>query len=211
MKIAFLNILYNSRGFFLLLLVGIGTSFSACTSKEVSHETFLAHYADPENEYLIRKSINEYQFTSTYKTKEVLAYRELESVYPVSRTLVDSIIDTYSEGCQFVFDIQPIEGKRQIEFAKIIQNADFFAELRAQLPQQMKLVYQGEEYDPEFFHIELGAELANRIRCLIGFAVIPTEDFTFVYNDQLFGAGRLKFPYDPSTLEHLEIPIKTKQ
>lgn len=200
------------------LVLGI---LAGCSSEPQTPVAYKGWFAAEENGCIKSKTIGNLEFVVQYRPAELMAIDELVHQSAVGTPAVDSVLATYGGSEYFLVRVRPKAELNQHtgdllqEFAPDYEAYDELAQkLSFELGQHLQLVTAGDTLEPALFHREPTYELGAEQRFLIAFQPekpATAREMTFIYDDELFRSGRLKFKFDidKTAIPPLPIPLRS--
>ena len=189
---------------------------TSCTNEPRTLGEYSAWFDDADNGYIKNLNIKNLTFSVQYRPIELMMLNDLVGVQPTASNL-DSIKGTYGESEYFLFTVGPGE-KFENASGDLIKNyshdygsyASIVKDFSFRASDHVQIVVDGDTLTPTLHHYEQGFELGAQQRILFAFqpaAPFDNANVQFIYDDEIFGAGRLKFKFkvDPSELPTLPI------
>lgn len=169
-------------------------------------------FLSEENGYIKIQNINGLNFRVLYKTKECMAINEIVAENHLSKEAIDSLINSYGKNEYFVFEVS-MEDDNTDAFRN---NSDDFADYKLKMnylsfnmQDAISLVAGDDTIKTSVYHYEKDYELEGKQNILFAFPydVTGKQDVTFIYDDKLFNAGKLKFKFNIDKNNIPELPI----
>lgn len=106
--------------------------------------------------------------------------------------------DTENKGhFEFLVEIAPSSDDYAIrsKFVELLTAPNFFDQYYSELSSKAILEVENEEYSPIIYHLERGKEMTGRLTLIYTFEAISADEVTFVFNDEVFNTGKLKYKF----------------
>jgi len=197
-----------------LLLAGGVLLFSAGRSAKPSTLTeYKVWFGNPDNGFLKERTVKNIRYSVQHRPAELMLLNELKAMPQATSATVQSLKESYGNSEYFLLQFGPNgEGPQQGDLLKNLANniedhAELYRDLAFDINTRVRLVVAGDTLEPTLSHYEQGYELSANQRFLFAFPTgdRSTEDMTFIYDDQLLEAGRLKFRFQENTIPTLPI------
>lgn len=166
---------------------------------------FEAWVANPANDLLKSKAINDLDFKLCYMPKEKLAINELKGEAYTEAQFRDACAH-YKGMSYFDLRIGLIKGSGELlkyELASPQQYNDRIDYMSFRMQKNIFLVQGKDTLYPGLYHFERIFEVAPFATVMLAFdnqKFDPKEQFTIVYDDQLFHKGYIKYNYGTNQL-----------
>lgn len=196
---------------FLLLLLQ-----ASCNTSISSIDDYKAWFNMPENGFVKSKIVNGFSFTVQHRPVDLMILNELKSFSNYDDKILDSLRDSYGNNKYFLLEISPEKDVTEgVNFYNLFSDYDSYSEavneLAFKLNEQLSLIIGGDTLKPSLHIYEQVYELSSVQKFLVAFQTEDKEmanQMTFVYNDDLFRAGRLKFNFTNKPEDIPQLPVK---
>ena len=199
-----------------ILVVAALLLLDGCVSDTIDRNEFRRWFYNTDNGLIKIRNVNNLTYTVQYRPIELMVLNEIKGI-DISQSFLDSLKDTYGSAEYFMLQIGPSnqEGVMNEDLLKS-DSRDYEAyaakvkSLAFHMQDKVTLIIDSDTLQPSLFHFEQGFELSAKQRVL--FAFQPTSDFNhgkmqFVLNDNLFGAGIMKFKFSINKSQLPSLPI----
>ena len=166
---------------------------------------FEAWVANPDNDLMKDKEMNDLDFKICYMPREKLAINELKGDGYTEAQFRDAC-KHYNGMSYFNFRIGLTKGSGELlkyELASAQQYNDRIDYMAFRMQKNIFLVQGRDTLYPGLYHFERIFEVAPFATVMLAFdnqKFKPEEGFTIVYDDQLFHKGYIKYNYGPDQL-----------
>lgn len=192
--------------FFLILLV-VGAC-SKISKKHLNAEQYMNWVENPKNGLVKVKSMNdEIEFTMQFRPIEHLILINHKKDELTSKLLVQEKQDI-GEALQYAkFRISMKNSNERVLSYDLVDESQYtnrIAYMSFDMQNDFSLIEGQDTLSCEMFHFVRNYDLAPYIDFSLGFKASKLDDFedkTFIYDDKIFGLGKLKFHIDKSDLE----------
>lgn len=205
--------MFKSNPFVFALLLFI----SACSQKKpVSYEEYMGWMGIPENGMVKSHSVNGLEIKVKFLPAEYLAYQELKNEKIILPAKRDSLLAFYSRSLTFLMVIGPDEAKKTEGdvMMKGVKSYEEFAQkamtMNFDMSQYVTLKTKEGEFKPVLSNMENVYGLSKSRNILFVFAPIELKDtaflhsneYDFVYEDQLFQIGINHFVFKKGDIDN---------
>jgi len=182
------------------------------TNERLPMNEFLAWVANDENELAKTKELNEIQYKMCYLPKQTMAYMELKDEAYTNEQFMQAC-EHYSEMSYFNFRLALTEGSGELlkyglgSAAEYNERVNYMA---FKMQDDIFLIQGKDTLHPGLFHFERIYEVAPYATVMLAFddkKFDKENEFTIVYDDQLFHKGYIKYNYRPKQL--IDLPNLT--
>lgn len=188
-----------------------------CSDSPKNLSEYAAWFKQEENGFVKARYINNLSFKVQYKPVDLMMVSEIKNSKERSTLNLDSLRATYGESKYFILQIGP-DQREERKSGDLIRNisADYAAYsdkvkyLSFYLKDQVTLICGKDTIPPDLYHYERSFELSPVQTFLFAFQseeALKGKDMTFVYQDELFNAGKLNFSFHIDESEMPEIKI----
>ncbi len=190
--------------------------FLLSCNKSMNNAADYFNYLDnPEHGICKVKDISDLEIKVKYLPAEYLTYQELknEKQNDINR---DSIIEIYQHNITFLVTVGPSKSaENSFDITKVgVSNMEEFKARSMQLNFNMKsafkLITDSQTLEPVFCEMENVYDLSFHRKFNVVFSPIEdkdelknTEEFTLVYNDELFNTGISKFKFSKDNINKI--------
>ena len=197
-------------------VLGVVLGFNNGPELPTSPQEFRAWFEQEDNGFIRTKTIGAVTFAVQQRPAELMAANEIFNS-TVTAEAAAAIQDGYRNSRYFALRISPTDAAgpqagdaMQAASLNFADYSDKIKYLSYHLQEHTQLVAGGDTIEPSIYHYERGYE-ANPVQTFL-FAFPRMEDraddaLTFIFNDPIFQAGRLKFRFDQEAQLVPEIPI----
>lgn len=188
----------------------------SCSQQPKDINDYISWFAKEETGFVKRKQLNNLTYTVQYRPVDLMIINELKTLNNPQKDDIDSLKKNYGHSKYFLLEISP-DNKGQ-NSGNLIKNfstdyesyKEIVEELAFNIQEQVELIIEGDTLAPRIYHYEQGYELSSNQRFLFAFQTkekIKANEMTFIYNDHLFGSGRLKFQFNLKNSNIPSLPI----
>ena len=168
-------------------ITGLTTSCST-TTKRVPASALNSFVADPSNGFIQSKEVGDFTVQVKYMPPTLLALMESDGV--PKRTVVDSLVNDKKEGLVFSMKLT----HESISFHELLKdNPGRYERLTGPLNQDLSVAIDDQIFPCKIHHFEADYGVSKSGVVSVYFDRPDAEEVTFIYNDQLFNLGPLKF------------------
>lgn len=194
--------------FFIILLVSCKKQQPATISE------YRYWFSEPANGYVQQRDINGIIYSIQYRPVELQIMNEVHEDQIYNDTQVHDLIASYGNGLCFLLEVKPSENIRETPTSNnpfnVYSRPEYYSILSESVPGALKLITNQDTLSPTLFHLEREYELANKIRFLFTFPgnkSLKKQKILVIYDDNVFGAGRIRFRFDLNKLIIPDLPI----
>ena len=171
--------------------------FSAC-NKTFNSEELKVFVLDQENGFLKTELVANTEYSVLYSHPQFEALKRIKDDQKASEELITELIQESSEQLIFYIRLRDINNKNLLK-KDIVDNKVYDERLMyllGDIKDDFSLLNGTDTISCSIHHFERGYGVNPSLNITLAFNK-PSKltDFTFIYNDQLFGAGKLKFQY----------------
>ena len=187
-----------------------------CDDKPQDIGEYKSWFTDIRNGYVKEIVIKDLTYSVQYRPRELMMLNDIIG-QDLSVNVIDSIRETYGNSEYFLLEIGPGQ-KLGDATGDLIKNysydyesyASIFNELAFHADENVLMIVGTDTLAPTLHHYEQGFELGTSQKILFAFHPAITSDNTdvvFIYDDEVFGAGRLRFKFNIDRSEIPQLPI----
>ena len=180
---------------------------AACGAREkLGPEAYVQHLSSDESPSLITKELNGVNYKLRLLTPEYMALSH--SRERLNKNEIMESLKNYTHQVSFVFVIEDSD-KNQGRVKSTVFNAEGYGNILAYANTDLKndfmLVREHDTLYCNLVHLEPSNSLQPLIRLSLAFNIpSPAEKgFTFLFNDNIFNNGPLKFAYSNQVMDNL--------
>ena len=169
------------------------------TPKSLTPKNYISWLRNPDNGLNKTKIINDLSFTMTYRTKEDLVILNNKRTQ-ITQRLLDKELNNLGDDLQYATFRIARDNSNQSVLQVGNMTQDTYTKRIAYMSFDMQkdfYVLEGNDtLNCQLFHFVRNYELAPYVEFSLGFdnsKSKTTKDKTFIYDDKLFGIGKLKF------------------
>lgn len=187
----------------------ISATFASCdTSTSLPPADLLAYVDDPANGCIQEKTIGQMQFSARYEPLDYKILKDLATDSTLSSARYQALRNDVKGYYYFIFKLGSASGEHP--FRQLVRSEQDYAKVfkyTQTLMQNDFYLEAGEKKIPcALYHMEGDYNILNYSLVSLAFdasGIVPGNDVTLVYNDQLFQNGPVKFTYSNQLLTHL--------
>lgn len=199
---------------FLCLIIFI----SGCQQKNKEPKNlseYRAWFLNEENGFVKKRCVNELCINIQYKPKELMAINEIKMLTQLNQHMVDSIVTTYRGSEYFMMEFSQknsesadplrIQGGSLEKYSKLTEDLAF------QINEQLRVIKNNKDtLFASISHLEQAYELSGVKKIIIAFPgqFMEDDEILFIYDDQIFEMGRLKYKFEIKNKKIPTIPLK---
>lgn len=169
------------------------------------------NWFNESNGYVKSQQVDNLEYRIQYKPFQLMALPEFEADKSYTEKEVDEVFSAYGENSYyFLLEIGPNkEGSQHAVFSNMEEYNLAMDQLAFKMGSMCRLVIDEHEYLPVIHHLEKEYEITQKYRVIVGFQPEETtEEFTFIFNDEIFNGGKVKFHFTPKTPPKLPLKLK---
>lgn len=171
--------------------------FIAC-NKTFNPDELKFFVLDQDNGFLKTELVANTEYSVLYSHPQYEALKRIRDDQNVSEELVTNLIQESSEQLIFYIRLRDVDNKNLLK--KDIEDNKFYDErlmyLLGDIKDDFSLLNGTDTISCSIHHFERGYGINPSLNITLAFnKPSKMNDFTFIYNDRLFGAGKLKFHY----------------
>lgn len=187
-------------------------SLSSCIQENPRTISEYKQWFNEKNGFIKQREINKLNFLVQYRPTELQFINELDDNFNYTSKEIERIKKPYGKGICFLMEI----GQDNLNYSEeksspiyIYSQPEYYRVINSSINKGLKLVIEKDTITPSLFHYEREYELTNRMRFLFTFPMVykNTEKATLIYNDEIFGVGRLKFSFYIKNLKIPKLPL----
>lgn len=188
----------NSFSVFIVLI-----TLMSCNN--LNKKEYKKWFNSEENGFYKTKTINNISFNAKLRPPELLAFYELgleQNEYP--KTTIDSTIQKYKNGYNFVFEITTANENLNISNLLPKEKLDLLLNSST----VFYLISEKDTLNPDLIHIERDFEIGKKICYTVVFPKLKNcNNLELIYIDNIFNKGIIKFNFEYTPSKIPSIPI----
>lgn len=190
--------------------------FYSCNSvKKVDPIEYIKWVEDENNGLKRTKEIGDYVFELQYQPIDYMALREVNDINNVNRAEMDSIKKQLEALDYYKLKIKSSGDAANPLSTGLGSNDEYYYRLEYfanEVKTDLSLVNGNDTFYCVLHHFEYNHNIVPYHTILIGFENIRTKEIenrTFIYDDNIFGVGNIKFTFDKTDLKNIpELSLK---
>ena len=183
------------------------TLAAACgTGQKLTPDAYVRHMNSNESDLLVVKELNGINYKLRLLTPEYMALSQSRG--SANKNDVEEYLKNYGNQATFIFVIEDVDKHQGHVKSKVFNNESYGAILsyaNTDLKNDFILVREADTVYCNLVHLEPANSLQPVIRLSLAFNIPPAraKGFTFLFNDNIFNNGPLKFTYSNQVMDNL--------
>ncbi len=171
-----------------------------------------------DNGFIKKRCLNDLCINVVYKPNELMAINEIKALKPINKNRIDSVVKTYKGSEYFMMEIghMDVENKDplRIQGGNLEKYGELTESLAFHINENLLLLKNNiDTLYPSISHLELGYELSGVKKIIVAFPgqFTNNDEIVFIYDDEIFGFGRMKYKFDIDKERIPTIPFKIEK